>query len=161
MPQVHCLFCKEKFYAKPSWIKNGYGKYCSQQCNHASQKNGQVFTCSVCKKEVYRSIKHQLRSKSSKYFCSKSCQAVWRNTTYIGDKHPNWKHGLNVYRNILKRTAVNQVCTKCKGSDTRILAVHHKDKNRQNNTATNLIWLCHNCHFLVHHYRGEAEGFLD
>lgn len=53
-----------------------------------------------------------------------------------------------------------QACAKCKSTDKRILAVHHKDRNRQNNTVSNLVWLCHNCHFLVHHYKSEAGKFL-
>jgi predicted HNH restriction endonuclease len=26
------------------------------------------------------------------------------------------------------------------------------DKNRKNNKIKNLIWLCRNCHFLIHNY---------
>jgi predicted HNH restriction endonuclease len=44
------------------------------------------------------------------------------------------------------------VCVLCKVSDKRILAVHHKDNNRKNNKVENLVWLCHNCHILVHHF---------
>lgn len=162
MPEISCQYCSKGFYAKPSWVRNGYGKYCSRNCHHESQRNGQVFACFICNKETYRSIKYQKRSKSGKFFCSKSCQTVWRNSIeYVGNKHPNWKDGVNVYRDILKRTKLDQFCAKCLGTDVRILAVHHKDKNRQNNNASNLTWLCHNCHFLVHHYKNEAVGFLE
>lgn len=51
-------------------------------------------------------------------------------------------------------------CKKCGSTDSRTLAVHHKDKNRKNNSISNLMWLCHNCHYLVHHYKDEATGFL-
>ena len=160
MPQVNCKNCNKEFYAKPSWLEHGWGIYCSQTCNHQSQKNGKLYTCTTCGEAVYRSIKYQLRSKSGKFFCSKSCQAVWRNIVFSGEGHPNWKSGESVYRGILKRAKVPQSCAKCHSQDTRILAVHHKDKNRQNNTVANLVWLCHNCHHLVHHYVDESRGFL-
>lgn len=161
MPLVLCRSCRKAFYAKPSWIKNGYGKYCSRKCSHESQKNGRTFSCFTCGKTIYRSVQHQGRSKSGKYFCGKSCQTMWRNSiVHVGENHANWKNGINVYRNILKRGGGKLACAKCQTNDTRILAVHHKDKDRQNNSLPNLLWLCHNCHFLVHHYNDESQGFL-
>ena len=162
MPLVNCLICKKEFYAKPSWLKNGYGKFCSQACNHKSQQNGRVVQCLTCGKAVYRSNNHLInKSKSGEFFCSKSCQTTWRNTVYSGKNHPNWKNGRYVYRDILSRFKPKEQCAKCKTNDKRVLAVHHRDKNRTNNDVTNLEWLCHNCHFLVHHYVHESEGFLD
>jgi predicted HNH restriction endonuclease len=38
-----------------------------------------------------------------------------------------------------------------------VLAVHHVDQNRTNNKVTNLAWLCHNCHHLVHRYPIERK----
>jgi predicted HNH restriction endonuclease len=38
--------------------------------------------------------------------------------------------------------------------------VHHIDKDRTNNTLKNLAWLCHNCHYLVHHDKLEMQRFL-
>lgn len=160
MVQVLCGFCGKEFYSKPSWIKYGGGKYCSPACSHAKQKHGKNFFCAICTKEVYRSVNDQAKSKSGKFFFSKNCQTVWRNQTYVGENHANWKTGISVYRSILKRDGQNQICGKCKTNDTRILAVHHKDKNRNNNLATNLTWLCHNCHYLVHHHAEESIGFL-
>ncbi|MHA1267983.1 MAG: HNH endonuclease [Candidatus Helarchaeota archaeon] len=34
--------------------------------------------------------------------------------------------------------------------DDRVLAVHHIDSNRRNNSPGNLTWLRRNCHYLVH-----------
>jgi predicted HNH restriction endonuclease len=44
------------------------------------------------------------------------------------------------------------VCKKCGNKDARVLEVHHLDKNRKNSNIENLIWLCANCHTLVHRY---------
>lgn len=160
MPQVSCLSCAIKFHAKPSWLKIGSGKYCSKQCHYKGLKKGQTVPCSICKKLTYRSPKMLSKSRSKKYFCSKSCQTRWRNTFYIGPRHINWKHGKTVYRALISRSGIQKVCKLCNSNDTRILAVHHIDRDRKNNTLKNLAWLCHNCHFLVHHYPTEKEKFM-
>lgn len=160
MPYRNCELCSTEFYVKPSHLKLGWGKYCSNNCYHEAARTGDLFKCNVCKKETYKSKKEQRRSKSGKYFCSKSCQTAWRNSNYSGSGHSNWKNGKGSYRVSLLRSQRKQICEKCKTDDTRILAVHHKDKNRDNNVLSNLIWLCHNCHYLVHHDRKEAEGFV-
>ena len=103
----------------------------------------------------------RLASESKKYFCSKSCQTKWRNTEFIGPKHANWKHGIYVYRSILSRNKVPKICRLCRLKDYRLLAVHHIDHNRKNNKFENLAWLCHNCHFLVHHDNVDRQRFLN
>lgn len=161
MPQVKCHFCTNDFYAKPSWLKNGYGKYCSIKCRSEAQRNGNKFNCFICNKEVYRSIKGQRTSKSGKFFCSKSCQTIWRNSVlYTGVNHPNWINGESSYRDKMIRSKQLQICSRCNLNDFRILAVHHKDRDRKNNDLSNLIWLCHNCHFLVHNFFEEKKDFI-
>ena len=118
--------------------------------------------CSWCGKHVYRNIKDQARSHSKTFYCSKSCQTKWRNSVlFVGSKHSNWVSGESSYRAALKRTDVLQICSKCSTDDKRVLAVHHRDRDRTNNVVTNLIWLCHNCHYLVHHYHSEMNGFIE
>lgn len=161
MPKTGYLFCNKMFYAKPSHIKKGWGKYCSKNCQYRAQRTGKDVTCYMCNKTVYRSIKDQNRSKSGNFFCSKSCQTLWRNKAiYSGKNHFNWSGGKASYRNILTRTNTPRECLRCECVDSRVLAVHHKDRNRDNNKISNLIWLCHNCHFLVHNYNNESEGFM-
>lgn len=160
MPNVECILCSQQFYAKPSHIIRGWGKYCSKTCQYKGQKTGSLTRCSACSKEVYKTKTEQTRSKSQKYFCSKACQTRWRNTEYSGDKHSNWVSGKASYRTTLMRSGRIQQCAKCNLSDRRVLAVHHKDRNRDNNSLSNLVWLCHNCHYLVHHDKQESEGFL-
>lgn len=57
------------------------------------------------------------------------------------------------------RQSIPKICRLCKTKDIRVLAVHHIDKNRKNNKISNLAWLCHNCHLLVHHYDAERNKF--
>ncbi|MBU6388438.1 HNH endonuclease [Patescibacteria group bacterium] len=157
MAIVACKKCGKEFYAKPSWLKIGFGKYCSADCHHASMKNGEEVPCAICGKLSYKTQKGLKGSKSGKYFCSKSCQTLWRNQLYIGPAHKNFKTGEFVYRGVIERANIPKICRLCKTIDYRVLAVHHIDKNRKNNELENLAWLCHNCHFLVHHDRSERE----
>lgn len=159
MPAVACKLCSKHFYAKPFWIKRGYGNYCSTKCQYEGRKNGKNMPCFVCGKETYKKLQQIERAKSGKFFCGRSCQAKWRNAEFRGEKHGNWKGGHGAYRDILKRHEVPQTCVLCKTNDTRILAVHHIDKNHGNNAVKNLAWLCHNCHFLVHHDEKESKKF--
>lgn len=160
MPSQKCVICSKGFYAKPSHILRGWGKYCSKPCQYTGQKTGKTVICSVCGKDTYKNKNDQIRSQSGKYFCGKSCQTSWRNTQYSGDKHSNWTNGKASYRAALMRSDLPQYCGRCKLVDKRVLAVHHKDKNRENNALSNLMWLCHNCHYLVHHDKSEAVGFV-
>jgi hypothetical protein len=150
--EVNCAECDLEFAIKPSRLKDGYKKYCSRACAHTSSRLGTVVACHACKKDVYKSRKALLGSKSKMYFCTKSCQTHWRNKVFIGDKHANWKGGTHAYRRMMHQSDKPKVCGRCKTTDVRILAVHHVDHDRSNNTLDNLVWLCHNCHHLTHHY---------
>ncbi len=161
MPIVRCKLCARPFYAKPSWLKRGVGKYCSAACQHEGKKNGKMVACFICGKEAYKQLRALKHSKSKKYFCSKSCQTKWRNAEFIGPKHSNWKSGKHAYKTVLKRHKVPQICKLCKTSDWRVLATHHINGEHTNNKISNLAWLCHNCHFLVHHYNTEKEEFME
>lgn len=76
MPQVNCKICEKEFYIKPSHQIRGWGKYCSIKCRSNAQLLGKAVLCSTCNKEIYRSPKLLVRSKSGKFFCSKSCQTI-------------------------------------------------------------------------------------
>ena len=153
MPYVNCKICGVNFYAKPNHIKRGWCKFCSKKCAGIAHKRGRKLQCSVCGKEIWREPAQIARSKSKKYFCSKSCQTLWRNSYFSGERHWNYRSGRGVeYRNYLKRINREERCVSCGVKDKKILAVHHLDSDRTNNLSNNLVYLCMNCHFLVHRY---------
>jgi hypothetical protein len=162
MPLIRkCKVCSAEFETKPFFVRNGGGIYCSKDCHYTGIKKGKNVPCFVCGKETYKSLRSLNRSKSKKFFCGKSCQTKWRNTEFIGAKHANWKNGEHAYRSVLSRNKIPKVCRLCRTKDERVLAVHHIDRDRKNNILSNLAWLCHNCHFLVHNHRvGEKLGLL-
>lgn len=100
MPLVKCLLRGAKFYVKPSHQLLGWDKYCSIKCRSKSQFKGKFLKCYICKKDIYRSPKSLLRSKSKNFFCTKSCQTIWRNGKYVDKNSKNWKNGESSYRNI-------------------------------------------------------------
>lgn len=158
MPIVQCKICGKNFYIKPSQKKLGYGKYCSRKCQRIGQRKGKFVTCAICGKQVWKAPKALKHSKSKKYFCSKTCQTKWRNTFYSGTRHPNWKGGqYQAYRKMLESNTTKPICKICNTSDKRILSVHHRDGNHRHNQPLNLVWLCLNCHHLVHHYHKKIK----
>ena len=160
MPYIPCRICRRKFYAKPSWLKRGEGKFCSIGCYTQARKTGKTINCFVCGKETYKPLKELNRSKYKRFFCSKKCSTPWRNSLYTGKRHPNWKYGEFSYKDTMNRNGAPQVCTLCATRNKEVIIVHHIDKNRKNNNISNLTWLCRNCHFLVHHYDDENKKLL-
>lgn len=140
----------------------GWGKYCSKECHYLSMKSGSYVKCETCGKSTYIHLTRLNHSKSGKYFCSKSCQTIWRNSQYIGPKHKLWKGGVSsdFYRDVLERKKTDKKCKLCGIEDNRVLAVHHIDYDHSNNKIDNLAYLCHNCHQLVHLDKKENLKFL-
>lgn len=58
-------------------------------------------------------------------------------------KHPRFKNGKWAYRKFKK-----DKCEEC--SSNFDLQVHHIDHNRENNSLSNLLTLCRNCHWKNH-----------
>lgn len=160
MLKVKCAICKDTFYSKPYFVRKGWGKYCSRRCHHKGMQCREKYSCSTCGKEIWRTSGQAKNSKSRKYFCSKSCQTQWRNKFFSGSRHLLWKGGHNTYRHKLLRKDVPRVCNRCGLKDKKILAAHHLDHDRKNSSVDNLVWLCHNCHALVHRDRVEEQKFM-
>ena len=151
MPWINCIICSNNFYAKPRHIKVGWGKYCSKECQYKAQHTGKIVKCSNCGRSIYRQQSALQQSKSKKFFCDKSCLASWKNRNILyGEKSANWRNGAGSYRAIMSRAKVKPICSMCQQDDKRVLVVHHIDGNRQNNSLKNLIWVCRNCHCLIH-----------
>lgn len=56
-------------------------------------------------------------------------------------------------------TKFKKQCNRCKIKDLRVLIVHHKDRNRNNNKLTNLEILCCNCHQIEHLKNKNMSGY--
>ncbi len=151
MPYVRCQVCNEIMYVKQSYLNYGWGKCCSLACRHQKQLTGKFVNCYKCGKKVWRTPAFIKKSKSGLFFCSKGCSMTWKNSDlYSGEKHPLWNGGAAVYRLYKERSDDPKVCKMCGITDFRVLIVHHVDHNRRNNNLNNLMWLCRNCHYIIH-----------
>jgi len=157
---IICDFCSKKFFRKPSQIKKYRNSFCSTECQYKARRKGKHVNCFVCKKQVYKQQKDLLQSQSKKYFCSISCSNKWHGVEFSGEKHPNWIDGRFVYKKILLKTKITRNCFLCRNKNMQVLVAHHIDQNRKNNNPKNLIWLCRNCHHLVHNYNEVSLRFL-
>lgn len=159
MSIVACNLCKKLFNKKPSQIIRSRINYCSAECSYKGRRKGKNVKCFMCGIEIYKTKKSLKNSKSGQSFCSRSCHLSWLAPRQREENHGNWKNGMFSYKEILKRDNRPKKCVLCKKEDKRILIVHHIDKNRNNNSLDNLSWLCHNCHFLIHHYKKSEDDF--
>jgi 5-methylcytosine-specific restriction endonuclease McrA len=91
------------------------------------------------------------KSRSSLYFCSKTCSISWKNSELrSGQNHPLWNGGKAIYRKKMEQAPIEVRCQDCGITNKQVLVVHHRDHNRDNNELENLVWLCRNCHYLAH-----------
>jgi hypothetical protein len=146
-----CKRCSKEFSTKPSQRKLGRGIYCSRKCTEMSRRTGKDVLCRWCRKNFYAPGKQLQRSKSKHYFCSRDCYLGYKAVHLVREGHPMWKTGENAYLLLMRRERP-QICARCDLRAPRLLVVHHIDENRKNNVLSNLVWLCRNCHFLVHKY---------
>ena len=61
----------------------------------------------------------------------------------LRNKNKNYNGGITTYRRFVEENC--EICNKNKAMD-----VHHKDRNRSNNSIYNLISLCRRCHIKIH-----------
>ncbi len=155
-----CEVCSVTFHSKPSHVKMGWGRFCSNNCHYLSMRNGKMVSCDECGSKTYKNITKLTHSKSGKFFCTKSCQTKWRNKFFSGNKHSNWIEGRSTYRKVLSDSGAEKICNRCTIHDHRVMVAHHIDHNRKNYDVKNLMWLCRNCHFLIHYDKLEEQKML-
>ena len=82
-----------------------------------------------------------------------------KNNPMYGKKRPDisqwnkkykYKNGIGHYRERALKN-LGSKCKRCGIKDIRVLLVHHKDRNRNNNQIKNFEVLCRNCHILEHY----------
>ena len=157
MEEIICDNCGKEFRRKKSQLKLAVKHYCSISCMRMGSRKGKIVKCFECKKSIYKSLKDLNLSKSGKYFCGHVCSNKWIGKQQRAELNQNWTGGKASYNTLLKRTDIKRSCLLCDKGNPVILCVHHIDKDRKNNQINNLVWLCYNCHFLVHNYSIEKE----
>lgn len=148
--QIICKTCATPFFVKPCRALKA--EYCSKSC-HAKgtivkPRSNLQRPCDVCG-TAYRIVSSQLGATRC---CSRKClgilQSRERTGVNTGPSHPNWKTGIQTYRQ-----HTDSICSRCNATEN--LLVHHKDENRHNNHESNLETLCKRCHQIHHDCRSR------
>ena len=110
--------------------------------------------CISCGKDFIYKGRLNTKLYENSRFCSRSCannRQSWWNTD-------NNKFRSNSYRSIAERHHEIK-CVIC-GFD-KVVAIHHIDENKKNNSPDNLIPLCPNHHEMYHSkWKHEVEPFI-
>ena len=142
---IVCEQCGKEFQRLKKWVDSNSRRrvrnVCSQACRALSHQNGEDFKCAACGKQVYKSQSRAARTKSGDIFCSKSCSNGANNSLRSGENHPNYINGIGRYRQ-LAFEVYGKKCTICGYDVEQVLEVHHRNKDRSNNTKENLDVLC-------------------
>lgn len=163
IPQ-ECLECKETFEVSVKEVNRGNGKFCSLKCSavfngrkRAATKKSNV-TCANCSKEFYKSASKLKKSKSGLFFCSRACKDSAQRLDGLKELHlPHYGNGKSSYRIIAFRLLPNKCSTCGYDKHPEVLQVHHKDRNRENNSIENLEILCPTCHEVEHFLSGDGR----
>lgn len=166
---VNCKYCNKEFKPPTRDINRGNGKFCSKSCASSFRKGVQqktrlVFICSnpKCGKEFLK-LASNFRKNSSKSglrFCNRKCKDEAQSLevglkaiqpSHFGTKDNSSPTSRN-YRPIAAKHLDMTKCNRCLFNlRPEVLQVHHKDRNRRNNTLENLEVLCPTCHIIDHY----------
>ncbi len=144
-----CEFCQTQFNAPVKEVNRGNGRFCSQKCSSSRKYPKSPNTvCAYCNAPFYRQVSHLAGSKSKLYFCCRQHKDLAQRIGGIKDiQPPHYGATLADYREVAFKH-YPKVCSRC-GYDKYVI-VHHKDRDRSNNSIENLEVLCPNCHALEH-----------
>ena len=151
-----CLNCSVVFEAEARYVARGHGKYCSRKCSSEHRKTNKIVKtpnckCAQCDKPLYRNNTKLKASKSGLMFCNRKCKEQAQRIGGIEAIQPSHYNSTTSYRAIAFRAYPNE-CNVCGYSKcSAALEVHHKDRDRNNNSLPNLVILCRNCHAEEHH----------
>ncbi|KKK46739.1 hypothetical protein LCGC14_3162230 [marine sediment metagenome] len=144
---VKCAHCRVKVLSRKDQLR----KYCSKQCSAKGRRNRIEIPCGYCGKKIRKTKRRLSKSKSGLVFCSRE-HKDWAQRIDSGVKEVQPSHygdGKSSYR----KRALQEYGSKCVGCNycelEDMLDVHHIDKDRENNSLTNLVVLCVFCHALI------------
>lgn len=160
-----CLHCDNEFQGSLKEHRRGNAKFCSQLCA-CSYRTANVkpqepnCECAQCSKPIYKSPSKMKAAKSGLMFCSRTCKEKAQmigGMKEIQPDHYGKAKGRWTYRDKAFETHPKK-CIRC-GYDEHpeILEVHHKDRNRSNNSSENFEVLCPNCHMWEHYINKDGR----
>ena len=156
-----CLCCEKEFEAAIREHNRGNAKFCSLSCSskfthlkQAKELRQPNVCCAQCGKMFYKNKSKQSKSRSGLFFCCRKCKDTAQRIGGIHEIQPShYGTGTGIYNYRNKAfNAMSPICNRCEYSENIFgLIVHHKNKNREDNSLENLEILCGTCHAIEHH----------
>lgn len=146
-----CICCGNDFLRRKTVANNRKKtECCSAKCASKNRKHTIEVECFNCGKNVWKTPSKIKAAKHNVYFCSRKCKDVAQSLDGGCEaiRPGHYGNGMASYRSIAKRSSKWEC--RCGVKYDGILSVHHKDGNRENNTASNLEVVCPLCHYIRH-----------
>lgn len=142
IPNTSCSICATLIYRRPAELERSSGNaFCSQKCYglHCRKEN----PCIICGALILAG--------ANKKTCSRTCANKHR--TGISYKINRPRDKVTNLRSIKLRLIDERgaKCERCSYKVIQILQVHHKNRDRKNNSMRNLEIICPNCHAKEHY----------
>ncbi len=147
-----CESCKKEFYLYPCYLRRKNGskaRFCSMKCYDKRGEKNPFYGKKHSEDSLRKMLNHPNRQIFKTGKDNPNFVRFGEEYGFKGSRMHWWK------RKLLKDIGK---CEKCKLSDKRLLNLHHKDRNRSNNTEKNLELLCWNCHAL-HHWEEKTGPY--
>jgi hypothetical protein len=139
-----CIICGKQFRARESWTST---------TNLNRKTCGRASCLHTLKSQVSKEDWTDARKRRMSKLLTGRDTSDW--DIAKGDRCPSWKGGYTsrAYRRVaFEELEIPKKCMKCGSTD---VAVHHKDRDRTNNTRQNLSVYCGSCHTTLHIRKGD------
>jgi len=167
-----CKECGKEFITR----KDQPNTFCNKKCSHKfwSKSHRVDIVCAWCNKVFSKQVsKSTYGSKSGLRFCCRKCKDQaqklgglkeimpphYGTAKYGYDINGNGiysKYEAAIYRKLFEEQEL--VCQRCGYKEfVGSIHIHHMDEQKENNQKFNLVPLCANCHFALHHNRWVLE----
>lgn len=145
-PNIECRICNKAVYRRPIQIKRSGGRaFCGQICYGISCRKEKP--CIICGKLILAGL--------HKKTCSRSCSNIYRMGIRYKIGRPHDKSEYYRKQKLRLFEERGRRCGRCGHERFEILEVHHRDRNRENNSLENLELVCPNCHAEEHYLKNS------
>lgn len=139
---INCKTCDKPFIV----VHRKHNRdFCSITCMRGKP-------CLVCGKTITGWPYSQRDKHTPRKFCSRKCGNLYR---FCRTGNDGYYTALGFFSSLKRRGTI--MCERCSITEVQYLCVHHRDRNRKNNTPGNLETLCLNCHSDEHNGKSKLR----